>query len=90
MRDSLYGNVLPKVIRSVNMARPENATYDEIVTRFERELEFNGLEEGDDFPVPTMSTTLAATRPGNGLISSGIDPGTRCNYRKKPEMIVEN
>ena len=38
------------------MARLENATYQQIVTHLERELELNGLEEGDDIPVPTMST----------------------------------
>ena len=62
------------------MARLENATYEEIVTHFERELELNGLEEGDDIPVPTLSTAPTATRPGTGLLSSGIDPNITCNY----------
>ena len=65
------------------MARLENATFEEIVTHLERELELNGLEEGDDIHVPTMSTAPIATRPGTGLLSSGIDPGTTCNYCKK-------
>ena len=85
MIDSLlYAKLLPKLKRSVNMARLENATYEEIVTHLERELELNGLEEGDDIPVPTMSTAPTATRPGTGLLSSGIDPGITCNYCKKP------
>ena len=56
MIDSLLNAKLPpKLKRSFNLARLENATYEEIVTHLERELELNGLEEGDNFPVPTMS-----------------------------------
>ena len=50
----------------------------------ERKLEINGLEEGDNIPVPPMLTAATAARPGTGLLSSGIDPGTTCNYCKKP------
>ena len=50
MIDSLlYAKLPPKLKRSVNMARLENATYEEIVTHLERELELNGLEEGATF-----------------------------------------
>ena len=80
----LYAKLPPKLKRSVNMARLENATYEEVVTHLERELELNGLEEGDEIPVPTMASALTATRPGTGLPSSGIDPGITCNYCKKP------
>ena len=74
MIDSLlYAKLPPKLKRSVNMARLGNATYEEIVTHLERELELNGLEEGDDIHVLTMSTAPTATRPGTGLLSSGID-----------------
>ena len=38
------------------MARLENASFEEIVTHLERELELNGLEGGDEIPVSTMST----------------------------------
>ena len=91
MIDSLlYAKLPPKLKRSVNMARLENATYEEIVTHLERELELNGLEEGDDIPVPTMSTAPTATRPGQGLLSSGIDPGITCNYCKKPGHVKDD
>ena len=84
MIDSLlYAKLQPKLKRSVNMAGLENAIYEEIVTHLERELELNGLEEGDDIPVPTMSTAPTATKAGNGLLSSGIDAGITCNYCKK-------
>ena len=85
MIDSLlYAKLPPKLKRSVNMARLENASYEEIVTHLERELELNGLEGGDDITVPTMSTAPTAKRPGTGLLSSGIDPNITCNYCKKP------
>ena len=87
MIDSLlYAKLPPKLKRSVNMARLENATYKEIVTH----LELNGLEEGDDIPVPTMSTAPTATRSGTGLLSSGIDPGTTYNYCKKPGHVKDD
>ena len=66
------------------MTRLENATYEEIVAHLEKELDLNGLEDGDDIPVPTMSTVLTATRPGTVLLSSGIDPGITYIYCKKP------
>ena len=91
MIDSLLYAKLPlKLKRSVNMARLENASYEEIVTHLERELELNGLEGGDDIPVPTMSTAPTATRPGTGLLSSGIDPNITCNYCKKPGHVKED
>ena len=85
MIDSLlYAKLPPKLKRSVNMARLENASYEEIVTHLERELEFNGLA------VPTMSTAPTATRPGTGLRSSGIDPNITCNYCKKPGHVKDD
>ena len=91
MIDSLlYAKLPPKLKRSVNMARLENASYEEIVTQLERELELNGLEGGDDIPVPTMSTAPTATRPGTGLLSSGIDPNITCNYCKKPGHVKDD
>ena len=91
MIDSLlYAKLPPKPKRSVNMARLENASYEEIVTHLERELELNGLEGGDDIPVPKMSTALTATRPGTGLLSSGIDLNVTCNYCKIPGYVKDD
>ena len=59
----LHAKLPPKLKRSVDMARLENASYEEVVTHLERELELNGLEERDEIPVATMSTAPAATRP---------------------------
>ena len=91
MIDSLlYAKLPPKLKHSVNMARIESATYEEIVTHLGRELELNGLEEGDDIPVPTMSTAPTATRPGTGFLSPGIDPNVTCNYSKKPGHVKDD
>ena len=54
------------------MARLENVSYEEIVTHLERELELNGIEEGYDIPVPTVTTAPAATLPGQGLFFISI------------------
>ena len=72
------------------MARLENASYEEIITHFEREIELNGLEGGDDIPFPTLSTAPTATRAGTGLNSSGIDPSVTCNYCKKPGHVKDD
>ena len=56
MTGLLYAKLPPKLKRSANIARLENATKLDIVTHLERELELKGLEEGDDIHVPTMST----------------------------------
>ena len=55
MIDSLlYAKIPPKLKRSVNMARLEDASYEKLVTHLEGELELNGLEEDDDLPVPCL------------------------------------
>ena len=56
----LYAKLPPNLKKLLNMVRLENATYDDIVTHFESELERNGLEEFDDIPVPIMCTAPAA------------------------------
>ena len=94
MIDSLlYGKLPPKLKRSVNMARLENATYEEIVTHLERELELNGLEEGDDIHVPTMSTApqqhdreLVSFHPA----STRISRATIAKSRDMSKMTAEN
>ena len=64
MIDSLlYAKIPPKLKRSVNMARLENGTYEEIVAHLERELELNALEESDDLPVATMASASKRLAP---------------------------
>ena len=82
MIDSLlYAKLPPKLKRSVNMARLENGTYEEIVAHLERELELNALEESDDLPMATMAS--ASTNQSN-LLSNGINTNkdAQCSYCK--------
>ena len=82
MIDSLlYAKLPPKLKRSVNMARLENGTYEEIVAHLERELELNALEESDDLPMATMAS--ASTNQSN-LLSTGINTNkdAQCSYCK--------
>ena len=82
MIDSLlYAKIPPKLKRSVNMARLENGTYEEIVAHLERELELNALEESDDLPMATMAS--ASTNQSN-LLSNGINTNkdAQCSYCK--------
>ena len=63
----LFAKIPPNLKRLVNMARLENATYEEVVTHVEKERELKGLEEGDDIRVPTKqqhdsNTTAVTTR----------------------------
>ena len=82
MIDSLlYAKLPPKLKRSVNMARLENGTYEEIVAHLERELELNALEESNDLPRATMAS--ASTNQSN-LLSNGINTNkdAQCSYCK--------
>ena len=88
MIDSLlYANLPPKLKRSVNMARLENGSYDEIVAHLERELEFNALEESDDLPMATMTSSSA--KPKTPL-STGQLTDITCNYCKEKGHMVKD
>ena len=82
MIDSLlYAKLPPKLKRSVNMARLENGTYEEIVAHLERELELNALEESDDLPMAIMAS---ASTSNNNLLSNGMNTNkdAQCSYCK--------
>ena len=88
MIDSLlYAKLPPKLKRSVNMARLENGSYDEIVAHLERELELNALEESEDLPMVSMtsSVTKPKTVPSNTQISD-----ITCNYCKEKGHMVKD
>ena len=76
----LYAKLPSKLKKSVNMARLEDGSYDEIVAHLERELELNALEESDDLPMASMtsSTTKTKTVPSNAQMSD-----ITCNYCKE-------
>ena len=77
----IYAKLSPTFKRSVNMARLENGSYEEIVAHQERELELNALEESDDLLIATK--TSAQTKSGGSHLSSGIDAKTNCTYCKE-------
>ena len=90
MIDSLlYAKLPPKLKRSVNMARLENGTYEEIVAHLERELELHALEESDDLPMATMAS---ASTSHNNLLSNGINTNkdAQCSYCKATGHYYKN
>ena len=90
MIDSLlYAKLPPKLKRSVNMARQENGTYEEIVAHLERELELNALEESDDLPMATMAS---ASTSNSNLLSNGINTNknAQCSYCKATGHFYRN
>ena len=71
MIDSLlYAKLPPKPERSVNMARLENGTYEEIVAHLEKELDLNALEDSDNLSIATIASS---SRKARNLLSNGID-----------------
>ena len=88
MIDSLlYAKLPPKLKRSVNMARLENGSYDEIVAHLERELELNALEESDDLPMATMTSSTTKTKTP---LSTGQMSDITCNYCKEKGHMVKD
>ena len=85
----LYSKLPPKLKRSVNVARPENGTYEEIVAHLQRELEINALEESDCLPIATMAS---ASTSGCNLLSHGIDTNkdAQCSYCKATGHFYKN
>ena len=85
----LYAKLPPKLKRSVNMARLENGTYEEIVAHLERELELNALEESDDLPIATMASSFSKSQ---NLLSTGIDTNknNQCSYCKAEDHFWKN
>ena len=83
----LYAKLPPKLNRSVNMARLENGSYDEIVAHLERELELNALEESDDLPMATMTSSFA--KPKTPLTTGQMSDIT-CNYCKEKGHMVKD
>ena len=83
----LYAKLPPKQKRSVNMARLENGSYDEIVAHLERELELNALEESDDLPMASMTSSATKTKtvPSNVQMSD-----ITCNYCKEKGHMVKD
>ena len=73
----IYAKMPHLLKKSINQARLENGTYEQIVSRLERELELNGLEAPDDMPINTL-TQQAPEQNSN-------KPKPTCHHCKKPD-----
>ena len=83
----LYAKLPPKLKSSVNMARLENGSYDEIVAHLERELELNALEESDNIPMATMTSSTSKQK---NFLSNGLSSDIFCNYCKEKDHMVKD
>ena len=86
MIDSLlYAKLPPKLKRSVNMARLENGTYEEIVAHLERELELNALEESRAITIccPMASTQIKTPNAHTARRRVTITKTARNSRRKR-------
>ena len=87
MIDSLlYAKLTPKLKRSVNRARLENGSYDEIVAHLERELELKMREEFHDLPMATMTSS---TFKQKSFVSNGLSSDITCNHCNEKSNQVE-
>ena len=82
-----YAKLPPKLKRSVDMARLENGSYDEIVAHLERELELNAFEESDHLPIATMTSSSA--KPKTPL-TTGQTSDITCTYCKDKGHMVKD
>ena len=72
----IYAKMPPHLKNSINQAHLENGTYEQVVTRLERELELNGLEAPDELRINTVSYNTANTNAAR--------PKPTCHHCKRP------
>ena len=86
MIDSLlYAKLRPRLKRSLNLAYPENGTYDQIVACLERELELSGLENDGELTLPTTTAV-----PPNENQQNTKQTNVTCHYCKKPGHVIRD
>ena len=71
-----YAKMPEHLKKSINQARLENGTYEQIVSHLERELELNGLEAPDEMPINNV-TQQAPQQNSN-------KPRPTCQHYKTP------
>ena len=71
-----FSNMPAHLKKSINQAHLENGTYEQIVSRFEKELELNVLEAPDERPIITVTQQASQQNSGN--------PKPTCHLCKKP------
>ena len=72
----IYAEMPPHLKKSINQAHLGNDTYEQIVTRLEREVELNGLEAPDELQINTVSHNTSNTNADR--------PKPLCHHCKKP------
>ena len=72
----IYAKMPPHLQKSINQAHLENGTYEQNVTRLEKELELNGLEAPDELQINTVSHNTANANADRTKPT--------CHYCKKP------
>ena len=72
----IFAKMPPHLKKSINQAHLENGTYEQIVSRLERELELNGLEASDEMPINTVTQQAPPQNPNK--------PRPTCHHCKKP------
>ena len=72
----IYAEMLPQLKKTVNQARLENETYEQIKLHLEKELELNSLEAPDELELNTV--TQQATQ------QNSEKPKPICHHSKKP------
>ena len=77
----IYVQMPPPLKKSINQAQLENGTYDQIVTRLEKELEINSFEYPDETQMKTV--TNKQQNEGNEDISGKINIDTHGSYPNK-------
>ena len=85
----------PHLKKSINQARLENGTYEQIVTHLERELELNGLEAPDDIQINTVSQNTQNANADRAKLTCHLckKPGhyrNQCRLLKKQRERTEN
>ena len=70
----IYAKMPPRLKKSINQAQLENATYEQIVTHLERQLELNSLEYPDETQMNTV--THKQQIEGNKDNAGNIDSDT--------------
>ena len=71
----VYARMRPQLNKSFIRAHLENGTFEQVVSRLERELELNGLEAPDELQINTMTQQATQQNPEK--------PKPTCHYCKK-------
>ena len=75
IKQFIYAKMPPQLKKSYNLAHLENATYEQIVSHFERELALKGLGAPDEMQIHTVQQASQ---------QNSEEPQSTCHHCKKP------